>query len=124
MSDYECTELDDDFSVNKISSLKDFSHCHCLEELYIRKNCIASLSEIYHLKHLRNLRVLWLMDNPCADVTNYRDIILRNLPHLQKLDNTSKSFSFFPQNLFLFTLQIDRKKKYENIYFEFFFGLF
>jgi hypothetical protein len=31
--------------------------------------------------------VLWLWDNPCSDIPNYREIIIKHLPNLQKLDN-------------------------------------
>jgi cilla- and flagella-associated protein len=75
-------------SVNKISSLKDFATCSKLQELYLRKNNISDLTEIRYLMNLRNLKVLWLWDNPCADETNYRDIVIKCLPSLVKLDNS------------------------------------
>ena len=76
-------------SVNGLSSLKDFEGLANLSELYIRNNNISDLGEIYYLKKLRNLKILWLADNECALNTdsNYRLTVLRNLPHLQKLDN-------------------------------------
>uniref|UniRef100_UPI00398EDB0C cilia and flagella associated protein 410 isoform X1 n=2 Tax=Pristiophorus japonicus TaxID=55135 RepID=UPI00398EDB0C len=76
-------------SVNNISSLVDFRYCQNITELYLRKNNIQSLAEICYLKGLHRLRVLWLSENPCcgADPHKYRMTILRNLPHLQKLDN-------------------------------------
>ncbi|XP_005999160.1 cilia and flagella associated protein 410 isoform X2 [Latimeria chalumnae] len=75
--------------VNNISSLEDFSHCQNLTELYLRKNSIRKLEELHHLKPLPRLRVLWLAENPCCgqDPQKYRMTVLRNLPHLQKLDN-------------------------------------
>lgn len=33
---------------------------------------VKSLEEIQHLEHLKDLRVLWLCDNPCADEPDYR----------------------------------------------------
>ncbi|XP_071788873.1 cilia- and flagella-associated protein 410-like isoform X3 [Asterias amurensis] len=75
-------------SVNSITTLEDFAHCPNLVELYIRKNCIGDLSEIWYLRNLRKLRVLWLADNPCAAGDNYRLSVLRMLPNLQKLDNS------------------------------------
>ena len=75
-------------SVNKISSLKYFSACPRLTELYLRKNSIADISEVLHLTFLKQLRVLWLWDNPCANTPNYRLIIIKHLPSLAKLDNT------------------------------------
>ena len=58
-----------------------------LEELYIRKNDIANLAEIYYLRKLPRLRVLWLADNPCAVGDRYRMTVLKTLPNLQRLDN-------------------------------------
>uniref|UniRef100_K7G6V2 Cilia- and flagella-associated protein 410 n=1 Tax=Pelodiscus sinensis TaxID=13735 RepID=K7G6V2_PELSI len=77
------------FSVNGISSLAPISHCQHLTELYLRKNSIPSLDELFHLKGLPRLRVLWLAENPCCglDPHRYRMTVLRNLPSLQKLDN-------------------------------------
>ncbi|XP_062573207.1 cilia- and flagella-associated protein 410-like [Saccostrea cucullata] len=74
-------------SVNSITTLADFARCKQLTELYIRKNKIENLAEIYYLKNLPRLRNLWLADNPCADRKNYRQTVLRTLPSLQKLDN-------------------------------------
>uniref|UniRef100_A0A8D0G1L0 Cilia- and flagella-associated protein 410 n=1 Tax=Strix occidentalis caurina TaxID=311401 RepID=A0A8D0G1L0_STROC len=77
------------FSVNGISDLEPLSQCQNLSELYLRKNNIASLNELFYLKNLPRLRVLWLSENPCcgSDPHCYRMTVLRNLPSLQKLDN-------------------------------------
>ncbi|XP_059586774.1 cilia- and flagella-associated protein 410 isoform X2 [Alligator mississippiensis] len=77
------------FSVNAISDLEPLSQCQNLSELYLRKNSIASLTELFYLKNLHRLRVLWLSENPCcgSDPHCYRMTVLRNLPNLQKLDN-------------------------------------
>ena len=77
-------------SVNDITTLEDFSYCPNLQELYIRNNKIGDLRQICYLKDLDKLRILWLADNPCATVDNYRSTVLRNLPGLQKLDNIGK----------------------------------
>ena len=53
-------------SVNKIASLKDFTKCQRLQELYLRKNDISSISDLHHISHIQSLRVLWLADNPVA----------------------------------------------------------
>lgn len=76
-------------SVNSVSTLEPVSRCQQLSELYLRRNHIASLSELSHLKGLPRLRVLWLAENPCCgtDPHLYRMTVLRNLPNLQKLDN-------------------------------------
>ncbi|XP_021534814.1 cilia- and flagella-associated protein 410 isoform X1 [Neomonachus schauinslandi] len=76
-------------SVNSVSTLEPVSQCQQLSELYLRKNRIPSLAELFYLKGLPRLRVLWLAENPCCgpDPHRYRMTVLRNLPHLQKLDN-------------------------------------
>jgi len=76
-------------SVNKISSLKEFANCPKLQELYLRKNNITDLSEIRFLTDLPSLRVLWLWDNPCSEMANYREIVIKVLPNLVKLDNNA-----------------------------------
>ncbi|XP_053167702.1 cilia- and flagella-associated protein 410 isoform X2 [Hemicordylus capensis] len=77
------------FSVNNISDLEPMSQCQNLTELYLRRNNITSLHELFHLKKLSRLRILWLSENPCcgSDPHRYRMTVLRNLPNLQKLDN-------------------------------------
>ena len=74
-------------SVNKIATLKPFQYCKKMTELYLRKNMIADLSEIKYIQTLPGLKVLWLWDNPCAEVPNYREIVIAALPNLVKLDN-------------------------------------
>jgi hypothetical protein len=78
-------------SVNKINTLRDFSYCKKLSELYLRKNLVADLEEIRSLQSLPNLRILWLWENPIADKGNYRSFIIRALPNLTKLDNQAVS---------------------------------
>lgn len=63
----------------------------------MRSNEISDLNEIYYLKKLKYLKVLWLADNECADEANepnYRLTVLRNLPKLTKLDNSGISILF------------------------------
>lgn len=74
-------------SVNQISSLKDFSHCSKLQELYLRKNNVHTLEEIVYLKDLKHLKLLWLNDNPCSRNPYYKAFVLRMLPQLARLDN-------------------------------------
>jgi len=74
-------------SANNITSLKDISYCPRLKELYLRRNLLGSVDEIKYLKNLPNLSVLWLADNPCAEEPNYREIVIQNLPHLNKFDS-------------------------------------
>lgn len=74
-------------SVNKISTLKSFSFCLNLIELYLRKNNIKELTEINNLKPCLNLKILWLEENPCSKEQNYRSYTINILPQLKKLDN-------------------------------------
>eukprot|EP00439_Symbiodinium_sp_Y106_P032822 s6199_g3.t3 len=74
-------------SVNQVNTLVDLQHCPKLSELYLRKNEIMDLSEILYLRHLRRMKVLWLADNPCADLPYYRQYILHHLPNLTKIDS-------------------------------------
>lgn len=76
-------------SVNSISTLEPVSRCQRLSELYLRRNRIPSLAELFYLKGLPRLRVLWLAENPCCGTSphHYRMTVLRTLPRLQKLDN-------------------------------------
>lgn len=73
-------------SVNHVSTLVHLQYCPKLSELYLRKNEIMDLSEILYLRHLRRMKVLWLADNPCAELPFYRAYILHHLPNLSKID--------------------------------------
>lgn len=79
-------------SVNSVSTLEPVRACRRLSELYLRRNRIPSLDELFYLKDLPHLRVLWLAENPCCGTSPhlYRMTVLRNLPHLQKLDNQGR----------------------------------
>ncbi|WKY02849.1 hypothetical protein Q1695_016272 [Nippostrongylus brasiliensis] len=74
-------------SVNRVETLQSLRNCTRLVELYVRKNNIQSLTELEYLKDLRNLRVLWIDDNPCTRSGDYRARVLRILPQLTKLDD-------------------------------------
>jgi len=74
-------------SVNRIASLADLRSCLKLTELYLRKNNIYDLNEVRHLRGLKQLKVLWLSDNPCATLPGYRFYVLHHIPWLVKLDS-------------------------------------
>lgn len=42
-----------------------------------------------YLMPLRELRVLWLADNPCTKLPHYRAFVVANLPKLENLDNVA-----------------------------------
>ena len=79
-------------SVNSISTLKDIGSCQNLKELYIRRNCVDDLDEIEHLVPLKNLKIMWLAENPVAAIAGYRMHVIRTLPQLEKLDNIEITF--------------------------------
>ena len=79
-------------SVNSIYTLKDISACSNLKELYIRRNNVESLDEIEHLVPLKNLRIMWLAENPVAQVQGYREHVINKLPQLTKLDNVEITY--------------------------------
>lgn len=69
-------------SMNRISSLVDLQDCKALQELYLRKNLIADVNELRYLSNLPNLKVLWMLENPCTETEDYRQKVLEYLPIL------------------------------------------
>jgi cilla- and flagella-associated protein len=67
--------------------LRDFSYCHKIQEIYLRKNLISDLQEVQHLTSLPKLRLLMLSHNPCASHPYYRPYVVHKLPALSRLDN-------------------------------------
>ena len=74
-------------STNKIKSLQCFLFCLELRELFLRNNLIENLSEINYLKVCTKLKILWLGENPCCKLEDYRLKVIGTLPNLNKLDN-------------------------------------
>lgn len=74
-------------SGNMISTLYPFSNMEKLSELYLRKNNICKLEEIQHLRNCKSLKILWLQENPCCLISDYRTHVIRLLPQILKLDN-------------------------------------
>ena len=77
-------------SCNKISSLSALSNCIYLREIYLRNNNISSFEELNHLRHLFNLKILWLEGNPICDDNFYRKKVLSILPQVVSLDNKNR----------------------------------
>jgi len=77
-------------SSNKISSLSSLSNCLNLREIYLRNNNINTFEELNHLRHLLNLKVLWLEGNPICDDIFYREKVLNLLPKVIFLDNKNR----------------------------------
>ena len=78
-------------SSNKISSLYPLSNCLNMREIYLRNNNIYSFEELYHLKNLPKLKVLWLEGNPITKEQFYTEKVLNILPKLHNLDNKNIS---------------------------------
>ena len=72
---------------NRIQNLQVFRSMEKLEEVYIRKNFISDVSEIGALSGHRNLRRVWVSENPfCLSLPNYRSSVLGFIPHIVVLD--------------------------------------
>ena len=41
---------------------------------------------------LKNLRIIWLAENPVANIPGYREHVIRKLPNLTKLDNVEITY--------------------------------
>lgn len=78
-------------AVNQISDISPLAFCRKLRELYLRQNAISDFKQLTYLQDLRHLRILSLSGNPIAESPNYRQIILKALPNLEKLDDISAS---------------------------------
>ena len=74
-------------SGNSISSLEPFKGLSNLKELYLRSNNVSNASELVYLVNITNLKVLWLSENPIAFTPYYRELIIRFLPTLERLDD-------------------------------------
>lgn len=88
-------------TINNITTLRDFGACKNLQELYLRKNKIADINELYYIQELPNLKKLTLNENPCAEHPNYRYTVLRALPYLELLDNVPVTSEGEWRNLFI-----------------------
>ena len=74
-------------SSNKISSLSTLSICLNIREIYLRNNNINSFEELYYLKPLFNLKILWLEGIPICKDRNYQEKVLYLLPQVKYLEN-------------------------------------
>lgn len=74
-------------SGNNITTLRHFTRCPCLRELFIRNNKIDNFDEVQYLTELTSLKTLWLMGNPISYDENYREKVIYTLPSINKLDD-------------------------------------
>lgn len=77
---------------NKIETLDHLPDLPCLEELYLDANGIAELSELKKLAPLKNLKVLSMAGNPCAEGDNFSlevlILLMDELPCLKMIGET------------------------------------
>ncbi|XP_008823592.1 leucine-rich repeat-containing protein 23 isoform X2 [Nannospalax galili] len=72
---------------NQIETLNGFSkEMKSLQYLNLRGNMVTDLNELAKLRDLPKLRALVLLDNPCADETDYRQEALVQMANLERLD--------------------------------------
>ncbi|XP_053672585.1 probable serine/threonine-protein kinase tsuA [Anopheles nili] len=104
------------FSVNRISTLADFENCINLQELYLRKNNLTDIDELVYLQNLPKLKFLWLEENPLVENAgpSYRQIVLRALPNLMKLDNVEVTPEEVNEAMRAPVAQPQRHEVYEN----------
>jgi hypothetical protein len=75
--------------LNRISTLAPFGSCKNLQGLLLRDNQIALIDEIDHLRDLPHLTTLSLINNPVAELPNYREQVIVKLPQLCNLDDVA-----------------------------------
>jgi protein TilB len=75
-------------ALNNISKIENLQRCESLTKLdltmnFVPKQGLLTVGSLCCNEHLRDL---YLMGNPCADWTGYRQYVVAVLPHLGKLD--------------------------------------
>ena len=75
-------------AVNNITKIENLQRCESLTKLDLTVNFIdkAGLLSIESLKANYQLKELFLMGNPCADVPGYREYVVATLTSLKRLD--------------------------------------
>ena len=75
-------------TTNSIFDLSPISQCLKLRELYLRNNKIEDLHELDKLNQLKNLRSIWISENPCTTTptVNYAEKVFSILPNIKYLD--------------------------------------
>jgi len=78
-------------SSNHVANLRPLRHCSLLVELYLRRNKIASITELGFLRDCAALRSAWFAGNPLGQefstIQEYRLAVIQQLPQLTFLDN-------------------------------------
>ncbi|XP_055962848.1 leucine-rich repeat-containing protein 23 [Sorex fumeus] len=72
---------------NMIETLNGFSkEMKSLQYINLRGNMVSDLSELAKLRELPKLRALVLLENPCAEESEYRQEALVQMANLERLD--------------------------------------
>jgi len=75
-------------ALNNIERVENLEGCESLKKLDLTVNFVGELSSIESLKGNEFLEELYLVGNPCAIFSGYKQYVLATLPQLKKLDGT------------------------------------
>ncbi|XP_076657840.1 touch insensitive larva B [Halictus rubicundus] len=75
-------------ALNNIEAIENLEGLESLKKLDLTVNFIGDLRAVRKLRCNENLEQLFLMGNPCADYSGYRDYTIATLPQLKELDGT------------------------------------
>lgn len=75
-------------AVNNLTKIQNLQRCECLQKLDMTVNFLdkAGLLSVQSLQQNEHLSELYLLGNPCADWSGYRQFVVGTLPQLRKLD--------------------------------------
>jgi len=73
---------------NKLVDIKGcLHHLTCLQTLLLQSNQLTNLADvIYEFRHMGNLKILNLFNNPLAQELDYRKLVLQNVKSLELFD--------------------------------------
>ena len=124
-----------EFSFRRLFSLKFDQDCRNLKELFVRKNKIATLSEVFNqvrsvsnsfgtlkvlwLRPLRKLSSLMMSENPCSEGNSVYRHTGCNICKLKSTKSQTKRGNFFCEihffSIFLVLRTLPQLKKLDNI---------
>ena len=75
-------------ALNNVQKIENLQRCEFLGKLDLTLNFVAKqgLLSLHSLRANVHLKELYLVGNPCADWSGYRDFVIATLPALEKLD--------------------------------------
>lgn len=74
-------------AVNNLTKIQNLQRCESLQKLDMTVNFLdkAGLLSVQSLQQNEHLSELYLLGNPCADWSGYRQFVVGTLPQLRKL---------------------------------------